>query len=87
MAELPRWVWDLLADLIDEEDVHPKLYAEMFVTASGKHEMVPYDWCPTAALARVPADIRGGARIIAGYRRGPSINAELIHPDSGGPDV
>jgi hypothetical protein len=24
--ELSRWVWDLLADLIDEERVHPKLY-------------------------------------------------------------
>jgi hypothetical protein len=69
VPELPRWVWDLLADLIDEEDVHPKLYAEMFVTASGKHEMVPYDWCPSSALAHVPADIRGAARIIAGYRR------------------
>lgn len=63
MNALPKWVWDLVADLEDEEDLHPKLFAD---TANG---YVRYDWCPAKALKRVPDDIRSAARVIAAYRQ------------------
>lgn len=70
MAEqVANWVLDLVADLLEEEDLHPKLYHEAFVTSAGKHEMVRYDWCPSTPLARVPDDVKDAARVVAQYRR------------------
>jgi len=64
MTSLPKWVWDLIADLEDEEDVHPKLYVD---TVNG---YVRYDWCPAKPLERVPDDVRSHAQVIAAYRHG-----------------
>jgi hypothetical protein len=76
MADLPRWVWDLVADLLDEEDVHPKLCAEIFQQPSGSHEMVRYDWCPSTPLERVPDDVKAAARVLTEYRRSPNMKPE-----------
>lgn len=76
MADLPPWVWDLVADLLDEEDLHPKLFHEAFVTSAGKHKMVRYEWCPSMPLARVPDDVKVTARVIASYRPKPA--ADLL---------
>lgn len=64
MTDLPRWVWDLLADLLDEEDVHPKLYHQ----PGGANGPVPYDWCLAKPLAGVPKDVLDHAKAIAAYR-------------------
>lgn len=73
MAEqVANWVLDLVADLLDEEDVHPKLYHEAFVTAFGGHKMVRYDWCPAKPLERVPADVKAAAAVVARYRSAPA---------------
>lgn len=77
MTSLPKWVYDLLADLIDEEDMHPKLYADLYNMAAGKHQMTPYGWCPKVVLDKVPADVMVEARAIAQYR-GPRV--ELYAP-------
>ncbi len=62
----PKWVLDLIADLIDEEDIHPKLYAD---TING---YVRWPWCPALPLARVPADVMTAAKAIAAYREKPT---------------
>lgn len=72
MADLPNWVLDLVADLLDEEDNHPKLLADMYVTAAGKHQVVQYSWCPAVPLKRVPDDVMTAARAIQGYRPKPT---------------
>lgn len=64
---LPSWVWDLLADLIDEEDVHPVLYRESLGLDPPRYRQ--YGWCPKLALERVPAETLRVARYIAGYRQ------------------
>lgn len=61
--QLPLWVWDLLADLIDEDLVHGKL----FENAGGTY--VPYAWCPAIPLARIPDEMLRVAEYVAGYRR------------------
>ena len=65
-VELPTWIWDLLADLVDEDAVHPKLYQ---FEAGAKPSFRPWDWCPAVALARVPEDMLRIAEHIAKYRR------------------
>ena len=62
-VELPVWVWDLLADLVDEDAMHPKLY--YYTTAS----IQPYNWCVADTLKRVPKDMLHVAEHIAQYRR------------------
>lgn len=59
-ADLPSWVWDLIADLVDEDDIHPPLF-----TATG----VQYDWCPLKTLNCIPDDALRIATHIAKYRR------------------
>lgn len=63
MSELPKWVWDLIADLLDQEDSHPKL-----LFRSGE-DYKQWDWCPCIALDKVPDHVKATARIIAAYRR------------------
>lgn len=65
MSDLPKWVWDLVADLEDEEDIHPTLYRE----GLGADTYTRWDWCPEKALQRVSAEVRAQARVIAAYRR------------------
>lgn len=83
MADLPRWVWDLVADLLDEEDVHPKLY----FTSGGFVGYRQYDWCPAKPLERVPDDVKAHAAVVASYRHrvAESASAEpdpADHPES-----
>lgn len=72
MNDLPNWVLDLVADLLDEEDAHSKLYIEAWQASSGRHEFVRYDWCPAKPLERVPADVRTAADTVRKYREAPS---------------
>jgi hypothetical protein len=65
MSELPRWVWEIVADLLDQEDEHPKLY----FTSGAFEGYRQYDWCPQAVLAKVPLEVRQGAEAVRSYRR------------------
>lgn len=67
MNDLPNWVYDLVADLLDEEDLHPKLY----FTSGAFEGYRRYDWCPAKPLARVPDEVKTAARVIQGYRPRP----------------
>lgn len=65
MTELPNWVIDLVNELDEQRELHPKLLFE-----SGAFEGTQtYDWCPCTALKRVPADVLAQARAVAAYRR------------------
>jgi hypothetical protein len=64
-AGLPKWVWDILADLIEEEDMHPKL----FFTSGGFEGYRQYEWCPNRVLVKVPPEVRDAAAVIAAYRQ------------------
>jgi len=64
-VELPTWVWDLLADLVDEDAVHP--VPPWYDRYDDK--LVQWDWCPAVALKRVPDDMLRVAEYIANYRR------------------
>lgn len=80
MAELPPWVWDLVADLLEEEDQHPKLFFEAYSVAAGQHQMEQYDWCPAQLLARVPDDVKATARVISSYRpKPPEESSDAVH--------
>jgi hypothetical protein len=64
-VELPNWVIDLVNELDEQQELHPKLLFE-----SGAFEGTrQYDWCPCGALKRVPADVLKQARAVAAYRR------------------
>jgi hypothetical protein len=54
MRELPRWVWDMLADLVRYEDTH-----------GHPHDGWP---CLESTLSRVPHDVLNAAEVIAQYR-------------------
>jgi hypothetical protein len=71
MSELPRWVWEIVADLLDEEDEHPRL----FFTSGAFEGYRQYGWCAQAVLAKVPPEVRAGAEAIRSYRR-PQDRAE-----------
>jgi hypothetical protein len=59
LPDLPRWVWDLVADVVQYEEIH------------GTDK-----WpCMDNALARVPADVRRAAEVIARYR---VVDAEIV---------
>lgn len=66
VGDFPPWVWDLLADLVDEEREHPKLY----FTSGAFEGYAEYRWCPKVVLDKVPVDVRLAAEVIAEYRRG-----------------
>jgi hypothetical protein len=65
MPELPNWVMDLVMELQTQEDVHP----ELLFQAGGMASPAKYDWCPCAALYKVPPGVRQKAAAIAAYRR------------------
>jgi hypothetical protein len=65
VTTLPNWVIDLVNDLDEQREQHPKLLFE-----SGAFEGTQiYDWCPCKALERVPAEVLTQARAVAAYRR------------------
>ncbi len=62
---LPNWVIDLVNELAEQVETHPRLLFE-----SGAFEgTAPYEWCPCHAYALVPKDVRDRAAAIAAYRR------------------
>lgn len=67
MAEkLPNWVYDLVNELEEQRNTHPKL---LFESGAFQGTRV-YDWCPCGAIERhVPATVLDRARVIAGYQR------------------
>jgi hypothetical protein len=76
MPELPNWVYDLVAELEEQRELHPKLLFE-----SGAFEGTQvYDWCPCKALDSVPSPVRDRARAIAAYKN-------EADKDKAGPDA
>lgn len=69
MSGLPNWVYDVIMDLMDEEDTHKAYQVEAFNLATGRHELMRHDWCPLKPLALVPDEVKTAARVIAAYRR------------------
>jgi hypothetical protein len=61
--DLPNWVYDVVRDLVHQEDVHPKL----LFTSGGFEGAQPYDWCPCVTLAKVPAEVREHAKVLLRY--------------------
>ena len=65
MPELPNWVYDLVNQLREQQDLHPRLLFE-----SGAFEGTrQYDWCPCDALKLVPDEVVDKARVISEYQR------------------
>jgi hypothetical protein len=62
-SELPPWVWDILIELENQRDTHPKL---LFQSAT-MDEPAKYDWCSCALLDLVPPDVLEHARTIRDY--------------------
>lgn len=62
-AELPVWVWDMLIELEDQRDTHPKLLFQ----AGGMAKPERYDWCSCALLDKVPLEVLDHARAIRDY--------------------
>jgi len=63
--DLPKWAWDLLMDLVEQEDIHPTLLFESGAFAGTKK----YDWCACTALEKVPSEVRGQAKVLLRYRQ------------------
>jgi hypothetical protein len=73
MTEFPRWAWEIVADLLDQEDEHPKLY----FTSGAFEGYRQYDWCPQTVLTKVPPEVRQAAKAIRSYRRRRGGGADL----------
>lgn len=58
ISMLPKWVWDLIADVIEYEDVHPAVD--------------PGNACLARALDRVPEDVMSAVEVVRAYRRQPA---------------
>lgn len=61
---VPDWAYDLVADLIYQEEIHPKLFREL---PGGGFEQ--WTWCPAVALERVPDHIQHIAGLVARTRK------------------
>lgn len=59
---LPSWVYDLLIELQGQQD-HPRL----LFTSGAFEGYAQYEWCPCAALRRVPPEVLREASAIAAY--------------------
>ena len=65
MSELPNWVYDLVSQLREQQETHPRLLFE-----SGAFEGTKtYDWCPCDALKLVPEVVLAKATAISEYKR------------------
>lgn len=70
MTELPKWVWDLIMNLQQQEEEHPNLYVR--VDAKYPEQGFSYQqalWCPRTALHSVPVEIESQAKAIRDYTR------------------
>jgi hypothetical protein len=76
-APLPNWVYDVVLDLLNEEDTHKAYQVEVFNIAAGRHELAQHNWCPAMPLALVPDDVKMVARTLARYRRGLEVPSGL----------
>jgi hypothetical protein len=64
MTESPAWVYDLVIELIEQEELHPTLY----FTSGAFEGYAKYDWCAGTALAKVPPDVVAKATAIRTYK-------------------
>lgn len=67
--ELPKWVWDLIIGLLEQEDIHPKLYMQRPAGKAMGDDYEPANWCAGVPLNQVPAEVRGQAEAIRTYNR------------------
>ena len=65
MTEPPAWVYDLVIELLDQEELHPTLYFTSGVFEGYRK----YDWCAANALELVPPEVREKAHAIAVYKQ------------------
>jgi hypothetical protein len=64
MSEPPAWVYDLVIELIEQEELHPTLY----FTSGAFEGYKKYDWCAGTALANIPPDVVEKAAAIRAYK-------------------
>ena len=64
MSEPAAWVYDLVIELMDQEEVHPKL----FFTSGAFEGYAQYDWCACLALKHVPKEVLDRAHAIRTYK-------------------
>lgn len=67
--ELPLWVWDMIIGLLEQEDIHPKLYMQKPAGKAMGYDYEPANWCAGVPLNQVPVEIRGQAQAIREYKR------------------
>jgi hypothetical protein len=60
---LPSWVYDMVIELHEQQQVHPTLY----FTSGAFEGHQRYDWCSCRLLDRVPPEVRREAAAIAAY--------------------
>lgn len=65
MAEPPNWVYDLVIELIEQEELHPTLY----FTSGAFEGYRRYDWCACVPLKNVPRDVVEKAAAIRAYKQ------------------
>lgn len=68
MADLHKWVWDLVMHLQQMEEEHPELYRR--VDAKYPEQGFSYqvaEWCPGTALSQIPRPILAQAEAIRNY--------------------
>lgn len=70
MADLPKWVWDLVIHLQQQEEEHPKLYRQVDAKYPEQgYSYQPAEWCAGTALSQVPRPIQKQAEAIRTYTR------------------
>jgi hypothetical protein len=63
VTELPTWVWDMLIELEEQREIHPKLLHQSGLMTKPE----PYDWCSCALLDKVPREVTAQAQAIRAY--------------------
>lgn len=64
MSEPPVWVYDLVIELLEQEELHPTLY----FTSGAFEGYAKYDWCPNVVLEKLPKDVLEKAQAIRAYK-------------------
>lgn len=63
-AEPPAWVYDLVIELLEQEELHPTLY----FTSGAFKGYRKYDWCAANVLSKVPPEVVEKAHAIRVYK-------------------
>jgi hypothetical protein len=74
VTEPAAWVYDLVIELLEQEELHPTLY----FTSGAFEGYAKYDWCACVALKQVPRDVLEKAAAIRTYKHNATVDTAKL---------